>query len=593
MAKAKKQQTPQFPETTRGYNHFRADSNLQRLLHRAYPEMLVRQWAAFEDYAQHACTVLDDQATYSDRIAPPALRQRLDRAVAPEQREPELYLNAEYKDCQQEIYRHSFLAKVFDEVEPEPHIFTFMAQYLTSYTDISTGCPLAMTHPNALLLATRADENIAAKFLPQFLRTDGRTMIGGTWGTEWPGGSDIRGNTESEAFLKDMEQFECFVHGRNFFSSAIGFDSWGVVKTARFKPADGEEEGLVLVFIPSHLDENWDDDPKSRTANNISIAHLKDKSGTRGLPTAEVEIDGATGYIIADEKNGLRVMMEALGCSRIHNAMAASAVMHRAYNEALFWAANRETFGEKLITREDVQADLVWLKTEWQGGMSLAFEAAQAFDATIKDENNAPWLRLCTALAKYHTAEKCTEATAKATETIGGTGYTADHPIERINRDAMVLRVWEGPKNIQAREVLGMLARGGAEAFLDRLDEIKTALPGSMNAESKNIDKLRAKAAATFAAMTKNKGLPPHQGPALMDGLAKILTYSLLCDEAAHELAEYNDKSKLLTAQSYYGINKVGAINLRPSKTPLHNQFDKMVTGEAVPVKAAAKKPQP
>ena len=209
-----------------------------------------------------------------------------------------------------------------------------------------------------------------------------------------------------------------------------------------------------------------------------SLSYLKKKSGTRGLATVEVELEGAVGYLIAGPKDGLRVMMEALGCSRIHNAMAAAGVMHRAYVEAMSWAQHRKAFGKTIDQYEDLQEDLLKLKVAWMGASALAFEAAKAFDDTIIDPSRAVWLRVATALAKFDTAEKATQSTGRATEIVGGIGYTQDHAIERVHRDAMVLRVWEGPKNIQARELVYILQHGGAQAFTDRLDEIISGLEG-------------------------------------------------------------------------------------------------------------------
>ncbi len=578
-----------FPTTTRSYNNFTNDSNIQRLLDRHYPAMLARQMQTLENFGAFASTKLDAQAAYSDSIAPATLKHELDNPTAPTKRIGKVYLNEQYKDCQQEIYRHGMLAKCFDVKQPEPHMLTFMAQYMTSYTDISTGCPLAMTHPNALILANRADDTTRKTFLPQFLRTDGKTMIGGTWATEWAGGSDIRGNTETEIDVLNGKAGKCYVNGRQYFASAIGFDNWGVIKTVQHINDETGKEGLALVFIPAYTDEKWDDAPDTREKNNINITHLKEKSGTKGLPTGEVEMTDAIGYMVADETQGLRAMMEALGCSRVHNAMAAAGVMHRAYNEALFWAANRDTFGGKLLTREDIQADLVHLKTEWLGGMALAFEAARSFDDALTDKGNAAWLRLATALAKYHTAEKATESTTRATEIIGGTGYTQDHPIERIHRDAMVLRVWEGPKNIQAREVMGMIKQGGAEAFSARMKEIAGSLPASMSGERKNIEHLAAKAASIFRIAKAANGLPAAQAPRVMEGLSKILTYALLCDEAAHELDLYQDQSKLFTAQTYYQNNDLAQLQMRKLNSPLQNEFPRMATGEVMPIAAPTK----
>ncbi len=576
-----------YPDTARGLNNFTLDRNLHRFLRRVYPAMLARQQDTLESLGAFCGERLDEQAEYSDRIAPPALKHDLDRAVSPQKRVGRVIVNEDYKDCQQEIYRHGMLAKCFDPQNPEPHMLAFLAQYLVSYSDISTGCPLAMTHPDALVLATRAAPAVRDRFLPQFLRTDGKTMIGGTWATEWAGGSDVRNNTKTHSVLLDAQTGRCVLDGKNFFTSAMGFENWGAVKTA--KMGSPENEGIALIFVPRFLDGKWDEPEKNRVLNAVNVTHLKEKSGTAGLATAEIELDGATGYLIADEKNGLRAMMEVLGCSRIHNAMAAAGVMHRAYVEALCWAMNRRAFGHELVNYEDIQEDLLKLKVEFLGGAALAFEAARSFDEALHDKNKKTWLRVATSLAKYRTAEAATECTARATEIIGGIGYTKDHPIERIHRDAMVLRVWEGPKNIQARDLVAVLRGGGDKAFLQRLDEIIRALPQQdMSWEKNRLEYLRDKMDSALRELVLCPEKDALAGPRFLKDMSTALTYALLCEEASHELRNDNDKTKQLAARGFYEEHY--RLEFRPalSKSDLHRHFNEVARGLPVPARERA-----
>jgi len=84
------------------------------------------------------------------------------------------------------------------------------------------------------------------------------------------------------------------------------------------------------------------------------------------------------------------------------------------------------------------------------------------------------WLRLVTALAKYLTAEYAIESARSALELIGGNGYTSDYPVARLLRDAQVLTVWEGPANLQALELLRILAPRyrGWELYRDRVRSV-------------------------------------------------------------------------------------------------------------------------
>ena len=106
------------------------------------------------------------------------------------------------------------------------------------------------------------------------------------------------------------------------------------------------------------------------------------------------------------------------------------------------------------------------------------------------------WLRLSTALAKYLTAEYAIAASRAALELIGGNGYTSDYPVARLLRDAQVLTVWEGPANIQALELLRLLARAtrGWEQYQSRVRRIVDGLPQPLGRLAVT---LRARLAAT------------------------------------------------------------------------------------------------
>ena len=577
MKNAKQINKAAYPDSSRGFNNFTHDINLHRYLDRYYSGLLKRQKPTLEDLGAFCSGKLDAQAEYSDRVHPPILKSDLDRTVAPSKRKTEVVLNDQYKECQQDLYRFGVIEKCFDEKKPEPQFMAFMAQYMVSYSDISTGCPGAMLHPIVLTLLKWAPKNVKEMFVSQLLRSDGKTMIGGTWATEWDGGSDVRGNTKTKAVLINEEENLCQVEGRNFFTSATGFDNWAAIKTVEM---DG---GIALVFIPKYLDMNWDDPEKERILNDIAVSHLKEKSGTRGLATAEVEINGATAYLVAGPKEGMRAMMEALGCSRIHNAMAAAGVMHRAYVEAMCWAENRSTFNNTIKNYDEIQEDLLELKTNWSAGAALAFEAAKSFDDTIADKNKAAWLRVATALAKFRTAEMATECTAMATEVIGGIGYTKDHPIERINRDAMVLRVWEGPKHIQAKDLTYILANGGKEALFERLQEILNVVPDhGMSLERNRLKELRDNLLQALDKNFEPGKKPSSVGVKLMRQVSDVLSYALLCEEAAHELSLYKDISKQLIARTYYDqyLSSRDKFSFEPS--PLHKYFNQIASREPI-----------
>ena len=534
--------------------------------------MLARHVQALRDFGSFCGAELDDQAAYSDRIHPPVLRHEVTDLIHPDQRRGRVYLNSRYEAAQQELSRRGFLAGCFDENAPEPHILPYVAQYLVCKSDIATGCPFAMTHPVAMLIDRHAPSAVKARFLPKILRADGQAAVGGTWATEKHSGSDI-GNTRTRAL--DQGDGTVRLHGENWFASAIGFSRFLAVKTARPDGAPPGGKGLGLYLVPSHIDPDWQE------ANDYDVTHLKEKVGTRGLPTGEVKLCGTLAYELAPAGSGLKTMMEALSCSRVHNAMAAAGVMHRALMEALCWTSHRAPFGKRLAEQPMVQKRILDLQTEWLSGSALAFEAARSFDSAQVDDTQKPWSRIATALAKYKTAEQAVCCTRKALELVGGNGYTEEYPVARLFRDAQVLTVWEGPEQIQALELMRIITQDhGDKAYLDRLSAMEGALPDAMKAERDRLKALAGEMKIALSDLALNPDAALHAADVYLQRMADVLAYALMCEEGEWEMVHCNDAEKILFARRFY--ERAFVHNIRPGlNVPLlQKEFARVVGGQ-------------
>ncbi|MDN5941883.1 MAG: acyl-CoA dehydrogenase family protein [Nitrospira sp.] len=561
---------PVWPERTRGLNFFSVDHNLQRFLTRYNPALMQNDGKRLEDLGKFCSTELDEQAEYSDRIHPPVLKQGIVDLIRPDERRSYIYLNERYKDTQQELYRRELLAKCFAPGNNESHMLPFIGQYLVSHSDVSTGCPFAMTHPVAYVLAHYAPEFLRQKYLPELLRTDGTTAVGGTWATEKHSGSDI-GNTTTKVTKHRDGHYR--LQGHNWFTSAIGFNRFLAIKTARPDDAPAGSKGLGLYLVPSHIDDDWN------IPNEYHVTHLKDKLGTRGLPTGEVRLDGTLCYEIVPAGQGLKIMMEALGCSRIHNAMGSAGIMHRALLESLCWTSHRAPFGKRLIEQPIIQKRLTDIMTEWMAGSALAFQAAHCFDEAVHDPSQKSWGRIVTALAKFKTAEQAVWCADKALTLVGGNGYTEEYPTARQYRDAMVTKVWEGPEQIQALELMRMIGTSPADTqlFMDKLTEIAQQLPDAMAGEKDHIRTLNGNIHAQFKILAANPASAAETADDFLRDMADILAYALLCDEAAWEVTHCNDQQKLLVARHYYERTCKRCIGPAPTYEPLRKHFISVV----------------
>ncbi len=500
------------------------DSYLEPLLVAREPR-LSAYVSRLREFREWSLTDVDAQANYTDRYAPPAL-QTYDR-------DGEIVnlivSNPLYDEQHQECYQRGIIGLTYKE--SAPHLLSFTMGYLLSQADISLHCPVTLTGAVAYVLGYHARKKLRGEYLHDVVRMDGRTKTGGTWATEKHGGSDV-GATTTTAF-RNGDHFA--LHGLKWFTSNA--NSGLAVATARPEDAPKGSAGLGLYLVPSHL--------KDGKTNHYRIRRLKDKLGTKGLPTGEIELLGAEAVEIAPPPDGFKLMMAALEYSRVHNAVGAVGVQRRALREALVWAKSRDAFGSKLIRYPMVQDELLRMRVRFEAGALLAFESALAFDSSLnapfakesKDgaPENTTWVRLVTALAKYLTAEDAIHSARAALELIGGNGYTSDYPIARIQRDAQVLTVWEGPANIQALELLRLLSPkyAGAELYERRVREIAERLPNSLAILRRSLEKRLRDDHESIKIVMADQTNAQRYARKLLHRLSQSLGFALMCERAA------------------------------------------------------------
>ena len=461
------------------------------------------------------CTEVDAQANYTDRYAPPAL-ETYDRNGEVVNR---IVANRWYEEQHQEVYRRGIIGLPY--AEQAPHLLTFTMGYLLAQADISLHCPVTLTGAVAYVLGTHAPDAVRQRFLYDVVRMDGQAKTGGTWATEQHGGSDV-GATTTVA----VAHGDCFaLHGLKWFTSNA--NSGLAVATARPEGAASGSSGLGLYLVPSHLGDG--------RPNHCRIRRLKDKLGTKGLPTGEIDLLGAEAVEIAPPPEGFKLMMEALEYSRVHNAVGSAGIQRRALREALDWATTRRAFGHVLSDYPMVQDELLRMRVQFEAGALLAFEAAIVFDETQRSPERRTWLRLATALAKYLTAEYAIAATRSALELIGGNGYTSDYPVARLLRDAQVLTVWEGPANIQALELLRLLTPRyrGWEQYQERIQRILDRLPDGMGNLRQALDTRLKGDTDAVAFVTHDEQSAQRHARKLLHRMSQSLAFALLCEAAS------------------------------------------------------------
>ena len=328
-------------------------------------------------------------------------------------------------------------------------------------------CPVAMTDGAARTLLVHGDEADRKVVERLTTRNFDRAWTSGQWMTETTGGSDV-GRTQTVA-KRDNGAWRLF--GTKWFSSATTSEM--ALTLARPEGASEGSRGLAMFRIHRDLDDG--------SRNAIRVRRLKDKLGTRALPTAELELEGAVAYAIGDatEGGGLRRISTMLNITRIHNALGATGGMGRGLAYARAYARVREVFGRPLHQMPAHRATLAELAIDHAAALALTFRACELTGKAEQNEaseDELALLRGLTPLVKLATARWSVATAAEVMESIGGVGYCEDSGIPAYVRNTHVLPIWEGTTNVLSLDFLRAVARSGA---LDAMEaDVRRTLEG-------------------------------------------------------------------------------------------------------------------
>jgi acyl-CoA dehydrogenase len=350
-------------------------------------------------------------------------------------------------------------------------IHQFALAYLfDGSTEVYT-CPLAMTDGAAKTLLFHENRELIERAVPRLTSRDpARAWTSGQWMTERTGGSDVA-ITETVA-RKDGDQWR--LYGTKWFTSAV--TSQVALTLARPEGNAPGGDGLALFYV-----EPRDEQGRVR---NILVNRLKDKLGTRMVPTAELTLDGVVANPVVGLSGGVRHIAPMLNVTRTWNAVIACANMERGLSLARDYARKRVAFGTPLAQKPLHLDTLAALEAESQAAFHLSFRVVELLgreEAGILSDGELALLRLLTPIAKLTTAKQAVAVASEVLEAFGGAGYVEDTGLPRLLRDAQVLPIWEGTTNVLSLDVLRVLAKGGSLAPIEH--EVERLLANAAGAE--------------------------------------------------------------------------------------------------------------
>ena len=175
------------------------------------------------------------------------------------------------------------------------------------------------------------------------------------------------------------------------------------------------------------------------------VARLEDKIGQHSSDTAQINFDNCripAANLIGEEGEGYKIALSALEGGRIGIAAQSVGMARSAFEVALAYAKERQSFGTAIINHQAVGFRLADCATQLEAARQLIWHAA-----TLRDAGR-PCLKEA-AMAKLFASEMAEQVCSAAIQTLGGYGYVSDFPVERIWRDVRVCQIYEGTSDVQ------------------------------------------------------------------------------------------------------------------------------------------------
>jgi acyl-CoA dehydrogenase len=536
-------QTGFFQQAPRLRDEWEDDLALRRYLERALPPEVLEEVAP--SLAEMGHLAANDLKAWSDEMDSAAHEPRLRPFDAWGRRLDTVETSPLWDRIAAVAHEHGVIATAYERVHGEhSRVHQFALAYLYTPSSALFSCPLAMTDGAAKTLLVHGDRELVERAVPRLTSRDpDHAWTSGQWMTERTGGSDV-GLSETVA---REEGGVWRLHGTKWFTSAVTADM--ALTLARPEGNGPGGRGLAMYYLEVR-------DAEGRL-NGLRVLRLKDKLGTRQMPTAELALEGAAAHLVGPPSGGTRNITPMLTVTRLWNAVTAASGLRRGLALARDYAHRRVAFGRPLVDQPLHQATLAWLRVQHEASLQLAFRTVELLgreEAGVATEQDLLTLRLLLPVTKLLTGKQAVAGASEALETFGGAGYIEDTHLPVLLRDAQVLPIWEGTTNVLSLDTLRALRSDGVLTAAGR--EIRRAAETTTQAELATVGKL-AVDAGDHAAAWLHRAI--DAGPdALEHGarrfaltLGRALQAALLAEQAQHDLEVHGDGRASAVAQRF------------------------------------------
>ena len=408
-----------------------------------------------------------------------------------------------------------------------------------------------MTQGQIEALEHHASDEIKALYLPK--------LVSGEWNgtmnlTEPQAGSDV-GALRTKAVPNG--------DGTYAISGQKIYISWGDhdltenichLVLARLPDGVPGTKGISLFIVPKFLpDENG----KPGVANRLKPISLEHKLGLHGSPTAVMEYDGATGWMVGEENGGMAAMFTMMNNARLGVGVQGLGIAEVATQRAMAYAMDRkqgramvQNGSGTIMDHADVRRMLMTMKAQTQVVRAICLDCALSLDMG-RATGDADWTArgaLLTPIAKAFGTDTGIEVASLGIQVHGGMGFIEETGAAQYLRDVRVTAIYEGTNGIQAMDLVGRKMADGGKAAFALLDEIDaTAADSALPADATRM----LQSSATALRATTEWIAKADMNDRFAGAVPYLRAFALVLGGHYHLKAAKADPARLTLAQFY------------------------------------------
>ncbi|CAO3641447.1 unnamed protein product [Mucor fragilis] len=520
-------------------NQYQDDIVFKNILRKLLPAAVLNEIES--DLSQFGERVITDIAAMGEDVETPNNYPQLKQYDAWCRRVDEISTAQGWKDLNDVAAKEGLIAIAYERKYNEhSRIYQFAKQYLYAPSSAMYSCPLSMTDGAARVLELLGTREMKDKYYTRLISRDPSTFwTSGQWMTERPGGSDV-GQSETQAELFDEKTNTWSVSGFKWFSSATTADLT-MLLARTIDPKEGTiktgSKGLSLYIAEMRQPDGQ--------LNGVRVHRLKNKYGTKGLPTAELQLSGMKANLLGKPGRGVPNIASILNITRIYACLGVVCALRRSLAIAKDFAYKRRAFNSSLDQTPLHITTLAQLELIFRAGAQISFYAVELLGRTEciqESKEDAAILRFLTPIAKAYVCKIGVNACSEAMEALGGQGYMEEIGIGRQLRDAQVNTIWEGTTNVLAMDVIRVIKETKGQCLGTFEQMIRGKVDRSVKASTrladaaKSIDIALNNIKQFFTQSMKDKLETEANARQLTFALGRTLAGALFLEQAAFDI---------------------------------------------------------